>query len=289
MSSAGNKFREALKQENPLQVVGTINAYAAILAKEVGFRAIYLSGAGVANSSYGVPDLGITTLDDVAEDAKRIIGAVDLPLLVDIDTGWGNTLMIERTIKEFEKIGAAGVHIEDQIFEKKCGHLPDKSIVSIEEMVSRIQAAVAAKTDPDFIIMARTDALASERTEGVIKRATAYKDAGAEMLFLEAFTELDLYKRIKQEVDIPILANLTEFGKTELYSVEQLQRAGVDIALYPLSANRAMNEAALSVYRTIREKGSQKSCLKMMQTREELYHFIRYAEYEQKLNKSTER
>lgn len=283
MTHPGKKFREALQQEAPLQVVGTINAYAAIMAKEVGFHAIYLSGAGVANSSYGLPDLGVTTLDNVLEDAKRITAAVDLPLLVDIDTGWGNFLMIERAIKEFERVGVAGVHIEDQVFEKRCGHLPGKSIVSTEEMVSRIQAAVSAKSDPDFIIMARTDVFANEGIEGAIQRSMAYRDAGADMLFPEAFTDLGYYKQLKEAVNIPILANITEFGKTDLYPVDVLRDAGVDIVLYPLSANRAMNQAALNTFRTIRKEGTQKSCLDMMQTREELYQFLRYEQFEKEL------
>jgi len=282
-NSMGKKFREALMQETPLQIVGTINAYAAIMAKEVGFRALYLSGAGVANSSYGLPDLGVTTLDNVLEDAKRITAAVDLPLLVDIDTGWGNFLMIERAIKEFERIGVAGVHIEDQVFEKKCGHLPGKTIVSTEEMVSRIHAAVSAKKDPDFVVMARTDALANEGIDGAIERSIAYREAGADMLFPEAFTNLEHYKQLKEAVNIPILANITEFGKTDLYPVDVLRDAGVDIVLYPLSANRAMNLAALKTFQTIRKEGTQKSCLDMMQTREELYQFLRYEQFEKEL------
>lgn len=287
MDSRGTAFRKATNEERPLQVVGTVNAYAAIMAEEAGFKAIYLSGAGVANSSYGLPDLGLTTLDNVLEDARRITMATDLPLLVDIDTGWGNSLMIERAIKELERINAAGVHIEDQIFEKKCGHLPDKGIVSIEEMTLRIHAAVKAKTNPDFIIMARTDALANEGIDGAIIRAKAYKDAGADMLFPEAFTDLEYYRKLKAEVSIPILANLTEFGKTRLHSLEELEKAGVDIALYPLSANRAMNLAAWRVFQTIRKKGSQEDCLEMMQTREELYTFLHYQNYEQKLKVKT--
>jgi methylisocitrate lyase len=281
--SRGKKFREALRLESPLQVVGTINALAAIMAKETGFRALYLSGAGVANSSYGLPDLGITTLDNVFEDAGRITAAVELPLLVDIDTGWGNALMIEKAIKQLERIGVAGVHIEDQVFEKKCGHLPGKKIVPKDEMCARIQAAAAARSDPDFVIMARTDAFANEGMEGVISRSIAYREAGADMLFPEAISDLSHYRRIREAAGIPILANITEFGKTPLFTVKELKEASVDIILYPLSANRAMNQAALEVFRTIRERGTQKSMLEKMQTREELYKFLRYEDYEKKL------
>ncbi|NGX42131.1 MAG: 2-methylisocitrate lyase [Chlamydiae bacterium] len=274
--SAGKRFFEALNLEKPLQMVGTINAYTAIMAQRVGFHAIYLSGAGVANSSYGLPDLGLTTLENVLEDASRITSAVNLPLLVDIDTGWDSSLMIERAIKELLHVGVAGVHIEDQVSTKKCGHLADKEIVPKEEMVDRISAAVEAKGDNSFVIMARTDAFAAEGLDGAIERALAYKDAGADMLFPEAMAELEHYRTIRNAVGIPILANLTEFGKTPLFTLNELKDAEVDIALYPLSANRAMNKAALDVFKEIRQHETQKGCLDQMQTREELYDFLKY-------------
>lgn len=275
-TTAGTKFRQALEEEKPLQIVGTINAYTAILAKHVGFRAIYLSGAGVANSSYGVPDIGLTTLNNVLEDINRITEAVSLPLLVDIDTGWGNALMIQRAVRAIEKAGAAGVHIEDQVFEKRCGHLPGKELVSQEEMAERIMAAVEAKQNPDFIVMARTDAYSSEGLQGAIERAQRYESAGADMLFPEAIDNLDHYAALKEAVDLPILANITEYGKSPLYTREELASVGVDLALYPLSANRAMNLAALKVFETIRKEGTQRGCLDEMQTREELYYFLQY-------------
>ena len=280
----GKRFREALKQAKPLQVVGTINAYAAILARDSGFKAIYLSGAGVANSSYGIPDLGLTTLDNVIEDAGRITAAVDLPLLVDIDTGWGGALMIARTIKAMMRVGVAAVHIEDQVFNKRCGHRPGKAIVSQEEMCDRIKAAVDSRTSEDFVVMARTDALASEGLEAAIERSLAYKEAGADMLFPEACTELEHYQAFHKAVGIPILANITEFGKTPLFTTDQLAEVGVDIALYPLSANRAMSKAAMKVYQDIRENGTQKNSIENMQTREELYSCLDYHSYEEKID-----
>jgi len=286
--SAGNRFFEALNLEKPLQMVGTINAYTAIMAQRVGFHAIYLSGAGVANSSYGFPDLGLTTLENVLEDASRITSAVNLPLLVDIDTGWGSSIMIERAIKELLYVGVAGVHIEDQVSTKKCGHLAGKQIAPKEEMVDRISAAVEAKGDNSFVIMARTDAFAAEGLDGAIERALAYKDAGADMLFPEAMTELEHYRTIRNAVEIPILANLTEFGKTPLFTLKELKDSEVDIALYRLSANRAMNKAALDVFKEIRQHGTQKGCLDQMQTREELYDFLEYDEFEKMLTEGKE-
>jgi methylisocitrate lyase len=272
-ASAGQKLWNALKNEHPLQIVGAINAYAAIMAREAGFRALYLSGAGVANSSYGIPDIGMTTLENVVEDASRITRTVDLPLLVDIDTGWGR---IEEAVRSLELAGAAGIHIEDQIETKKCGHLDGKGIISKSEMCEKIRACIEARIDPGFVVMARTDAFANEGMEGALERLHAYKEAGADMLFPEAMPEISLYTMIKESVRLPILANLTEFGKTPLFTLEELKIAGVDIALYPLSANRAMNLAALKVYREIREKGTQKHLLDQMQSREELYHFLNY-------------
>lgn len=280
----GARLRAAVNEERPLQVVGAINAYAALLAERSGFRALYLSGAGVANASYGLPDLGITTLNDVLEDARRITGATQLPLLVDGDTGWGGAFNIARTVKELIRAGAAGVHIEDQVQAKRCGHRPGKMIVSKEEMVDRIKAAVDARTDPDFVIMARTDAFAVEGMEAAIERASLCRDAGADMIFPEALTELDQYRAFSQAVNIPALANITEFGKTPLFTTEELRAAGVSLVLYPLSAFRAMSKAALSVYQTIRRDGTQKNMLDTMQTRMELYDVLDYHGYEQKLD-----
>jgi methylisocitrate lyase len=282
--TAGKRFREVLKEETPLQLVGTINAYAAILAKQAGFKAIYLSGAGVANSSYGIPDLGMTTLDNVIEDASRISAAVDLPLLVDIDTGWGGAFMISRSIKAMIRANVAAVHIEVQVFQKRCGHRPGKAIVSVEEMCDRIKAAVDARTDENFVVMARTDALASEGLGPAIERAQAYKESGADMLFPEACTELDHYRAFHEAVGIPVLANITEFGKTPLFTTDQLESAGVDMVLYPLSANRAMNKAALGVFQDIRKNGTQKNSIEKMQTREELYACLDYHSYEEKID-----
>ncbi len=271
--SAGQKFWKALENEQPLQIIGVINAYAAIMAKRSGFRVLYLSGAGVANSSYGVPDIGITTLENVAEDASRITKAVDLPLLVDIDTGWNR---IEEAISLLENIGVAGIHIEDQAKDKKCGHLEGKKIISCHEMCERIRCCIQARKNPGFVIIARSDAFASEGINEALKRFHAYKQAGADMIFPEALPHLSDYRTIKETIRLPTLANLTEFGKTPLFTLEEIQTAGLDMALYPLSANRAMNLAALEVFQEIRKKGTQKHLLEKMQTREELYHFLNY-------------
>ncbi|MFT7244392.1 MAG: methylisocitrate lyase [Candidatus Azotimanducaceae bacterium] len=284
MAGAGEKLRQAIQAEKPLQVVGTINAYTAIMAESVGFKAIYLSGAGVANASYGLPDLGITSLNDVLEDVRRITAASSLPLLVDIDTGWGGAFNISRSVKEMTKAGAAGVHIEDQVAQKRCGHRPNKEIVSREEMTDRIKAAVDAKTDPDFVIMARTDALSVVGLDEVIRRVGEFEAAGADAIFAEAMTDLDMYQQVVDSVNIPVLANITEFGSTPGYTTEQLGSVGIAMALYPLSAFRAMNKAALNVYQTLRDKGSQASVIDTMQTRVELYEFLGYHEYEQKLD-----
>ncbi|MEJ6704692.1 MAG: methylisocitrate lyase [Pseudomonadales bacterium] len=284
MPSAGQKFRQALKQESPLQVVGTINAYTAIMAESEGYKAIYLSGAGVANASFGLPDLGMTSLNDVLEDVRRITSASSLPLLVDIDTGWGGAFNISRSVKEMIKAGAAGVHIEDQVAQKRCGHRPNKEIVSRQEMADRVKAAVDAKTDDDFVIMARTDALAVVGLEEVLERAAIFEVAGADAIFAEAMVDLDMYKKVVDAVNIPVLANITEFGATPGYTVEQLASVGISMALYPLSAFRAMNQAALNVYRTLRKEGTQESVISTMQTRAELYEFLGYHEYEDKLD-----
>jgi methylisocitrate lyase len=270
----GARLRQALNEEQPLQLVGVVNAYAALLAGQCGFRALYLSGAGVANASLGLPDLGMTTLTDVLEDVRRITAASPLPLLVDADTGWGHALMIGRTVRELISAGAAGMHIEDQVAAKRCGHRPGKALVSCAEMVDRIKAAVDARSDPNFVIMARTDAVATEGLEAAIERAGRYREAGADMLFPEALTELEQYRRFAAALDIPILANLTEFGVTPLFSREELATAGVGLALYPLSAFRAMAAAALQVYRTIRAEGTQRGVLDTMQTRAELYDVL---------------
>jgi methylisocitrate lyase len=280
----GARFRQALDEEQPLQLVGAVNAYAALLAEQCGFRALYLSGAGVANASYGLPDLGMTTLTDVLDDVRRITAATRLPLLVDADTGWGHAFMIGRTVQELIKAGAAGMHIEDQVAAKRCGHRPGKALVSCVEMVDRIKAAVDARTDPAFVIMARTDAVATEGLEAAIERAGRYREAGADMLFPEALTELEQYRRFAAALDVPILANLTEFGVTPLFSREELATAGVGLALYPLSAFRAMAAAARKVYQTIREQGTQIEVLDTMQTRAELYDVLGYHAYERKLD-----
>lgn len=276
----GSKFRKAQGESAPLQVVGTINAYTALMAKHVGFQALYVSGAGVANASYGLPDLGMTTLDNVVTDVSRITEAVDLPLLVDIDTGWGNSLMIARTIRAMQRAGAAAVHIEDQVFEKRCGHLPNKSVVSTEEMIARLKAALDARNDDSFVIMARTDALACEGLAKTIERCRAYEEAGADMHFIEAVTSIEDYRRFKQVLHRPILANMTEFGKTLLHTANELSAVGVDLVLYPLSAFRAMNLAAIKMYREIKDCGTQIHLLDQMQTREELYGFLNYKAYE---------
>ncbi|BBM03322.1 methylisocitrate lyase [Microbulbifer sp. GL-2] len=282
--SAGARFRTALAENSPLQVVGTINAYSAIMAERIGHKAIYLSGAGVANASYGLPDLGMTSLDNVLEDVRRITAASELPLLVDIDTGWGGAFNIARTIKEMIRAGAGAVHIEDQVAQKRCGHRPNKEIVSKKEMVDRIKSAVDARTDDDFFIMARTDAFAQEGLEAAIERAQACIEAGADGIFAEAVTELKHYRAFKDALNVPILANITEFGKTELYNTKELGEAGADIVLYPLSAFRAMNRAAENVYTSILQNGDQKAVVDTMQTREELYDYLNYHVFEQKLD-----
>lgn len=286
--AAGERLQQVLKLETPLQLVGTINAYTALLAQKAGFRAIYLSGAGVANASYGLPDLGMTTRDEVLEDVRRITGVVDLPLLVDIDTGWGGYFNIARSIKEMTRAGAAGVHIEDQIQTKRCGHRPKKSVVSADEMVDRIQCAVDAKTESSFIIMARTDALATEGLEATLARCQQYVNAGADMIFFEGARSLSDYQALTKICQKPILANMTEFGLTPLLTKEELSAAGVRLILYPLSAFRAMNAAALNVYKTIRQTGTQKNLLEQMQTRDELYDILNYHAYEQQLDEFTE-
>jgi methylisocitrate lyase len=285
VASAGSRLRSALEEERPLQVVGVINAYAALMADRVGFRALYLSGAGVANYSHGMPDLGLTTLSDVIEEVRRITSVTQLPLLVDADTGWGAAFMIERSVREMIRAGAAGLHIEDQVQAKRCGHRPGKVLVDAEEMCDRIRSAVDAKTDPDFVVMARTDALAVEGFGAMLERAHLYEEAGADMLFAEAVTELGQYREIADAVSMPVLANITEFGVTPLFTTQELAGAGVDLALYPLSAARVMSAAALNVYKTLRREGTQKSVLGEMQTRDELYDFLRYHEYEEKLDR----
>jgi methylisocitrate lyase len=285
MSSAGKKLRQAMIDEKPLQVVGTINAYTAIMAESVGYKAIYLSGAGVANASYGLPDLGMTSLNDVITDVTRITSASSVPLLVDVDTGWGGAFNIARTVKEMIKAGAAGMHIEDQVAQKRCGHRPNKEIVSREEMVDRIKASVDAKTDADFIVMARTDALAVVGLDEVLERAKLCEEAGADAIFAEAMTDLDMYRQVTDLVNIPVLANITEFGSTPCYTIEELGSVDIAMALYPLSAFRAMNQAALNVYKTLRSEGSQASVIDTMQTRKDLYDFLGYHEYEDKLDK----
>ena len=280
----GEKFKLALSENKPLQVVGTINAYCAMLAESAGHHAIYLSGGGVANASFGLPDLGITTLADVTEEVQRICNATDLPLLVDIDTGWGGAFNISRTIKNIEKAGAAGVHIEDQVSQKRCGHRPNKSIVSKSEMIDRIKAAVDGKRDSKFMVMARTDALAVEGIGAALERAVGCVEAGADAIFPEAILDLKQYKQFTETLDVPVLANITEFGKTPLYTRDQLSDVGVSIVLYPLSAFRAMSKAALNVYQTIAEKGSQTEVVNLMQTRDELYETLDYHSYEAKLD-----
>jgi methylisocitrate lyase len=283
-TSQGAKFRSAVREEKPLQVVGAINAYTARMAEATGFRALYLSGGGVAANSLGVPDLGISTMEDVLTDVRRITDATALPLLVDIDTGWGGAFNIARTIRSMEKAGAAAVHIEDQVGAKRCGHRPGKELVPAGEMVDRIKAAVNARTDGQFVVMARTDALANEGLAGAIERAQAYLAAGADMIFAEAVTELAMYTDLRAAVGVPILANITEFGQTPLFTREELAAAGVDIILYCCAAYRAMNAAALKVYETIRAEGTQKSVVPMMQTRADLYKYLDYYSYEQKLD-----
>jgi methylisocitrate lyase len=283
--SAGARLRAAVRDERPLQVVGTINAYVARLAAATGYRAIYLSGGGLAANSLGVPDLAISSMDDVLVDIRRITDACALPLLVDADTGWGGAFNIARTVRSFTKAGAAGLHIEDQVLSKRCGHRPGKEVVPLEEMVDRVKAAVDARTDAQFVIMARTDALASEGLERAIERAVACVAAGADMIFPEAVSELSQYQRFKQAVGVPILANITEFGRTPLYTREELGAAGVDIVLYCCAAYRAMNAAALATYQAIRRDGTQRNMIERLQTRDDLYKYLEYDGYEQQLDR----
>lgn len=277
-------FRINLKQNNPLQIVGCINAYSALMAEKVGHKCIYLSGAGVANASFGMPDLGMTNLNDVLEDAKRIRGVTNLPLLVDIDTGWGGAFNISRAIKEMCRSNVSAIHIEDQVDQKRCGHRPNKEMVSEFEMIDRIKTCVDSKENDDFFIIARTDAFANEGIQKSIDRVSAYIEAGADAIFAEAMTDIKQYKVIKDQINVPILANMTEFGKTPLYTLEELKDVGVDMILYPLSAFRAMNNAALAVYKNILDNGHQKNSINEMQTRDELYEFLDYHSYEEKLD-----
>ncbi len=282
--SPGRSFRDAVAAERPLQVAGAITAYAARMAEAVGFRALYVSGGGVAANSLGLPDLGISTMEDVLVDVRRIADATSLPLLVDIDTGWGSAFNISRTIRSMMRAGAAAVHLEDQAGAKRCGHRPGKEVVPVEEMTDRIKAAADARTDPDFVLMARTDALAGEGLNAAIDRCAAYVEAGADMIFAEAVPELSMYAKFKSAVRVPVLANITEFGRTPLFSTEELASAGVDIVLYCCAAYRAMNAAALRVYETIRAEGTHRSVLPAMQTRDEMYRFLGYRDYERKLD-----
>ena len=282
--SAGARFRAALAAESPLQVMGAITAYAGLMAKRTGYKALYLSGGGVAANSLGMPDLGISTMEDVLTDARRIVDATGMPLLVDIDTGWGGAFNIGRTIKSFERIGVAAVHMEDQVGQKRCGHRPGKEVVTKDEMVDRVKAAVDARSDASFVIMARTDAAAAEGIDSAIERAMAYVEAGADMIFPEAMKTLDDYRRFKAAVKIPILANLTEFGSTPFFTTDELKSANVDIALYCCGAYRAMNKAALNFYETVRRDGTQKHIIDTLQTRDELYDFLGYHAYEDKLD-----
>jgi methylisocitrate lyase len=284
VSSAGARFRAALAEERPLQVAGAINAYAAMLAERAGFRALYLSGAGVANHSLGLPDLGLITLGDVLTDVRRIVSATELPLLVDIDTGWGHAYTIQRAVRELERAGAAGVQIEDQAGAKRCGHRPGKAVVDTQEMVDRLHAATGARRDDELVIVARTDAYALEGLGGTLARARAYAEAGADVIFAEALASIDEYRRLAGELGTPLLANLTEFGVTPLFSVAELREAGVAVALYPLSASRAAARASERVYRAIRREGTQAAVLAEMQTRDELYEVIDYLRYERALD-----
>lgn len=286
--SMGNIFRSLVEKQSPLQVVGTINPYCALLAEKAGSKAIYLSGAGVANASYGLPDLGMTSLRDVLEDARRITDACSLPLLVDVDTGWGNAFNIARTVKLMENASVAAIHIEDQVVAKRCGHRPNKAIVSMQEMGDRIKAAVDARTDSGFVIMARTDAFANEGMNATIERAQCYVECGADMIFAEAITNLADYEKFTAMINVPILANITEFGKTPLFTRDELAAAGVQLILYPLSAFRAMSQAALSVYQAIQQNGTQQSMLGQMQTRTDLYEILEYLNYEKKLDQLME-
>jgi len=282
--SAGARFRAALEAERPLQVAGTINAFTALLAEKAGFRAIYLSGAGVANASFGLPDLAMTTLNDVCEDIRRIASATEVPLLVDADTGWGGAFMIGRTIREMIRAGAAGCHLEDQVAAKRCGHRPGKALVETAEMGDRIKAAVDGRIDDAFVIMARTDAHAVEGQQAALDRAAAYVEAGADMIFAEALTTLDEYKQFTDTIQVPVLANLTEFGQTPLFTTEELAGVGIRMALYPLTAFRAMSKTALDVYTDVREKGTQSGVVDRMQTRRDLYDVLGYQAYEDKLD-----
>ncbi len=282
--TAGQKLRAAISANQPLQIVGTINAYTAMMAERTGHQALYLSGAGVANASFGLPDLGMTSLNDVCEDIRRITGATSLPLLVDADTGWGGAFNIARTVKEMTRAGAAGFHIEDQVAQKRCGHRPNKEIVSLDEMVDRVKASVDARTDESFVIMARTDALAQQGLEAAIERAIACQDAGADAIFAEAVHTLEQYQAFTKALKVPVLANITEFGQTPLFNKADLAAVGVAMVLYPLSAFRAMNKAALNVYQAILAKGDQKAVVDSMQTRAELYDFLNYHSFEQKLD-----
>jgi methylisocitrate lyase len=283
-TSAGARFRAAVDAERPLQIVGTVNAYSALLAERAGFRAIYLSGAGVANASFGLPDLGMTSLNDVCEDVRRISSATELPLLVDADTGWGGAFNIAKTCADLIKSGAGGMHLEDQVSAKRCGHRPGKALVPAEEMVDRIKAAVDGRTDPNFVIMARTDAHAVEGQQAALDRAAKYVEAGADMIFAEALKTMDEYKQFTSTISVPVLANLTEFGQTPLFTVAELGTAGIRLVLYPLSAFRAMSQAALAVYGAIRKDGTQKNMVNLMQTRAELYDVLGYHDYERKLD-----
>lgn len=281
----GQRLRKALNQERPLQVAGAVNAYSALLAEQAGFRALYLSGAGVANASLGLPDLGMTSLNDVCEDVRRITGVAESPLLVDADTGFGPAFNIRRTVREISRAGAAGLHLEDQVAAKRCGHRPGKALVSGEEMCDRIRAAVDGRTEEGFVIMARTDAHAVEGQQAAVDRARAYVEAGADMIFAEALSSVNEYREFVSAVGVPVLANITEFGKTPLFTLDELKEAGVAMVLYPLSAFRAMSRAAQQVYETVRKEGTQKRLIDKMQTREELYQVLGYHEYEQKLDK----
>ncbi|MCC5809804.1 MAG: methylisocitrate lyase [Ectothiorhodospiraceae bacterium] len=282
--SAGRRFRDALATEQPLQIAGAANAYSALLAERAGFRAIYLSGAGVANASFGLPDLGITQLADVVEDAQRITSATDVPLLVDVDTGWGSAFSIARTVREMERAGVAAIHLEDQVQAKRCGHRPNKALVSKEEMVDRVKAAVDARQDDDFVFMARTDAHASEGMQAAVERANAYVEAGADAIFAEALHTLEEFRAFTAAVPVPVLANITEFGQTPLFTVDELREAGAGMVLYPLSAFRAMSRAAEQVYGAIRQQGTQRDVVDSMQTRAELYEVLDYHSYEEKLD-----
>jgi methylisocitrate lyase len=282
--SAGARLRAAVDAERPLQIVGTVNAYSSLLAERAGFRAIYLSGAGVANASFGLPDLGMTSLNDVCEDVRRISSATHLPLLVDADTGWGGAFNIAKTCADLIKSGAGGMHLEDQVSAKRCGHRPGKALVPADEMVDRIKAAVDGRTDPNFVIMARTDAHAVEGQQAAVDRAAKYVEAGADMIFAEALKTLDEYKQFTSTIRVPVLANLTEFGQTPLFTVAELGTVGIRLVLYPLSAFRAMSQAALAVYGAIRKDGTQKNVVNLMQTRAELYDVLGYHDYERKLD-----